>query len=190
MRKHHFSGWMWKSLWNVTHLTFSKLELPTFGSAKSSSLPASSPCSPFLFRTECAELDSLSLLVHDTFSLLIHTWPTFVYLVIFNSYFFINGNWAVSRILLLCLPLLIIFPSRAQIPSARWQGAVDHTPRLRVPPLGMWCYDFLYISSWTLQSFCHLSGVLLLYDMEHRDFGWISLSLTCGRINVWKWTKH
>lgn len=60
----------------------------------------------------------------------------------------------------LCLPLLI-FPYGDHISRARWQGAVDHTPRLQVPPLGTSSYYFLYSSSYTLQKFCHLSEVLL-----------------------------
>lgn len=74
----------------------------------------------------------------------------------------------------LCLPLLI-FPYGDHISRARWQGAVDHTPRLQVPPLGHRPITSSTAPATPSRSFAIFQRFFSVH-MEHRDFDWTSLS--------------
>lgn len=96
------------------------------------------------------------------FSSLIHTWPTFVCLVIFNNYLLLVGTGLFPD-----FALMPAFASHFHIrgPNFQHQMAGEQwiTPRLQVPALkGTWSYSCTF-PSFSLQSFCCPPELLLLY---------------------------
>ena len=89
------------------------------------------------------------------------------------------------------LTLPVVFTPRAELPSTRWQAAVNHTAGLQVPaPRGPVFFYCMFPSS-DIQRFCHSSESLLCAPWTQKlSFGRTDLNLTCGRGEAWTWTKH
>ena len=98
----------------------------------------------------------------------------------------LSRDWAIYRFLLLCLTLPVIFTPRAELPSIRWQAAVNHTAGLQVPALRGPVFFYCMFPSSDIQRFCHSSENLLCAPWTQKlSFGRTGLNLTCGRGEAW-----